>query len=251
MRQGRKFPLAVVLLAAMATLATLVTLNGCGTINATITDNAGRNVMLLGHDPVAYFNMGRPMRGYPTIAATHEGKTYFFVSANHRDTFLKTPEKYEPQYGAFCSNGEAYGIKLGSDPTEYEIIDGRLFIFGDILGREFWKMNYRFNIQKADELWPEMKNTPWREQYARRVWGNKVPWYKTGPELRAEWMQRNPGQKLEYDTGGGLNNFVLKYPGWRAREGYSQPRVGFVGEEGAVPGTEPPVFQGYRAPLPQ
>ncbi len=240
---------ALRLLLAIAALAALSLLGGCGTINATIKDGAGNDVMLLGHDPVAYFTLGKPMRGYPDINATHEGKTYYFLNAKHRALFMQAPTKYEPQYGAFCSNGAAYGIKLGSDPTEYEIIDGRLFIFGDILGREFWKMNYRYNIQKAHEMWLEMKGTPWREQYARRVWFSKVPWYKTGPELRAEWMKRNPGQKLEYDTGGGLNNFILKYPGWRAREGYSQPRVGFSGEEGAAPGTESPAFQGYRAPL--
>ena len=178
----------------LAVLA-LVVLTGCGTLNATVQDSEGRDVMLLGHDPVAYFTLGQPMRGYPNITATHEGKTYYFLNEKHRTMFQQTPAKYEPQYGAFCSNGAAYGIKLGSDPTEYEIVDGRLFIFGDILGREYWKMNYRFNIQKADELWPEMKDTPWRHQYARRVWMNKVPWYKTGAELRAEWMQRNPGQK--------------------------------------------------------
>ena len=235
-------------LGVLVLIAALAMMSGCGTTNATLRDNEGRDVMLLGHDPVAYFTAGKPMRGYPSITATHEGKTYYFLNESHRDTFLNSPAKYEPMYGAFCSNGAAYGIKLGSDPTEFEIVDGRLFIFGDILGREFWKMNYRFNILKADELWPEMKDTPWRQQYAKRVWISKVSWYKTGPELRAEWMQRNPGQKLEYDTGGGLNNFILKYPGWRAREGYSQPRVGFTGEDGATPGTEAPTFQGYRAP---
>jgi len=191
------------------------------------------------------------MRGHPDITVTHEGKTHYFLNENNRATFLKSPARYEPQYGAFCSNGAAYGIKKSSDPTEFEIVDGRLFIFGDILGHEFWKMHYHYNIQKADELWPEMKNTPWRQQYARRVWFNKVPWYKTSPKLRAEWMKRNPGQKIEFDTGSSLDNFIFKYPGWRAREGYSQPRVGFAGEDGAPPGTTPPSTQGYRAPLPQ
>ena len=32
------------------------------------------------------------------------------------------------------------------------------------------------------------------------------------------------------DTGGGLRNIVLKYPGWRAREGFSQPALGVPGE---------------------
>jgi hypothetical protein len=47
-------------------------------------------------------------------------------------------------------------------------------------------MNFRFNIRKADEMWWEAKGTPWRSQYVRRVWLGKVPWYKSGPELRTE-----------------------------------------------------------------
>ena len=61
----------------------LALLSGCGTINATLTDKEGREVMLLGHDPVAYFTLGKPMRGYPAITATHEGKTYYFLNKNN------------------------------------------------------------------------------------------------------------------------------------------------------------------------
>ena len=93
---------AAILLVFLALL-----LGACGTINASIRDNAGHDVMLLGHDPVAYFTLGKPMRGQPNIVATHEGKTYYFLNENHRDTFLQSPAKYEPQYGAFCSNGAA------------------------------------------------------------------------------------------------------------------------------------------------
>ena len=38
-------------------IAALLVLSGCGTINATLTDKEGREVMLLGHDPVAYFTL--------------------------------------------------------------------------------------------------------------------------------------------------------------------------------------------------
>jgi hypothetical protein len=46
----------------------------------------------------------------------------------------------------------------------------------------------------------------------------------------AEWREKNPARRLEYDTGGGLNNLVFKHPGWRAREGFSQPALGVPGE---------------------
>lgn len=232
--------------ALLALLATL--LSGCGTINATVPDARGRDVMLLGHDPVAYFTDGKPMRGFPDITATTAGKTYYFLNAKNRDVFMQNPARYEPQYGGFCSNGAAYGIKLGHDPTEFEIVDGRIFFFGDILGREFWKLNYRFNIAMADKLWPEIRDSGYRVQYADRVWFNKVPWYKFGRELRAEWQARNPGQSLDYDTGGSLVNFFTKYPGWRAREGFGQPALGLPGEDGPPPGGESKGFAGYRTP---
>ena len=38
-------------------------LAGCGTPYATVKNSAGDPVMLLGHDPVAYFTQGKPGRG--------------------------------------------------------------------------------------------------------------------------------------------------------------------------------------------
>ena len=204
-------------------------LSGCGTTHATITTSRGEELMLLGYDPVAYFTDAKPVRGKHTIAATHEGRTYYFATPQHRATFVATPARYEPQYGGFCSNGAPYAVKLGSDPTQFEIRDGRLFIFGDVIGREFWLLDEKRNIERADALWPRIRDKGWRAQ-SLKAWIFRVPWYRTGPDLMAEWRAKHPGRKLEYDTGGTLNNLVLKYPGWRAREGFSQPAVGVPGE---------------------
>ena len=62
------------------------------------------------------------------------------------------------------------------------------------------------------------------------AWIFKVPWYRTTPELMTRWHAAHPGEAFihypgesrPYDTGGGWNNIVLKYPGWRAREGFGQ-----------------------------
>src|SRR6185295_7006222 len=157
------------LLALLALLVALL-LSGCGTTAATFTDPQGREVMLLGHDPVSYFTAGRARRGDPKIAATHEGRTYYFATEDHRHAFLASPAKYEPQYGGFCSNGMAYGVKMSTDPTAWTIVDGRLFIFGDILGYEEWKMDLRSNIETGDALWAaEAKDAGWRGQTLKRV----------------------------------------------------------------------------------
>ncbi len=221
-----------------------VFLQGCGTINATVQDKQGRDLMLLGHDPVAYFTMGKPMRGFPNLAETHEGKTYYFLNDKHRAMFRESPAKYEPQYGGFCSNGAPYALKLGSDPTEFEIVDGRLFMFGDILGHELWKLDYRENIKAADVHWPRIRDTGWRGQ-TLYGWIFRVERYNTGVGLREQWTKKYPDKALAYDTGGRWRNMVTKYPGWRAREGFGQPVLGISGEDGPPPGTE---SQGFQAP---
>jgi YHS domain-containing protein len=211
---------------AMA-IAALV--SGCGTTHATVETSRGEQLMLLGFDPVAYFTDGKPVRGKHTIAAAHEGRTYYFASPEHRAAFTTAPVKYEPQYGGFCSNGAPYGVKLGSDPTQFEIRDGRLFIFGDILGHEMWLLDERENVRHADELWPGIRDEGWR--YASlKAWIVKVPWYRTGRTLMDEWRAKHPGRTLDYDPGGTFQNIVFKYPGWRAREGFGQPRLGVPGE---------------------
>lgn len=220
----------------LALLAIAAFLGGCGTTHATIDTSRGENLMLLGYDPVAYFTESKPVRGKHTLAAQHDGRTYYFSSDTNRDAFRATPASYEPQYGGFCSNGAPYAVKLGSDPTEFEIRDGRLFIFGDTLGHEMWLLDWRRNIERADRLWPRIRDRGWRAA-SLEAWIFKVPWYRTGASLMQEWEARHPGRKLAYDTGGAFNNLVFRRAGWRAREGFGQPRLGVPGEPDDPPGT--------------
>lgn len=213
-------------LAAM--LCVIGFLQGCGTTHATIETARGEQLMLLGHDPVAYFTEGRAVRGSHELAASHEGRTYYFSMQEHRVVFMAAPTLYEPQYGGFCSNGAPYAVKLGSDPTEFEIRDGRLFIFGDILGHELWKLDERDNIRHADELWPQIRDVGWRWQTVKGL-VLRVPWYQSGRQLKERWQAQNPGKTLDYDPGGLLQNLFVKPPGWRARDGFGQPALGIPG----------------------
>ena len=213
----------------LAALAMGAILQGCGTTHATVETARGEQLMLLGHDPVAYFTRGKPVRGTEKLAASHQGRTYYFSTQEHRSAFMAAPQLYEPQYGGFCANGAPYAVKLGSDPTEFEIRDGRLFIFGDILGHEFWKLDERDNIRRADLLWPQIRDAGWRWQTIKGL-TFRVPWYQTGRELMARWREKHPGRELNYDPGGMIRNLFFKRPGWRAREGFGQPALGIPGE---------------------
>ncbi|MEO7760271.1 MAG: YHS domain-containing (seleno)protein [Casimicrobiaceae bacterium] len=212
--------------ALIAVLAAALLMQGCGTLYATAKNPRGDDVMLLGHDPVAYFTDARPVRGSREISSTLSGRSYYFASVAHKQVFDADPARYEPQYGGFCSDGAAFGIKMSTDPGEFEIVEGRLFIFGDILGHEMWKLDPAWNIAHADRLWPEAGNTGHRWQSLKR-YIFKVPHYLTGRELTDEWRRRNPGKSLTYDPGGMLDNLFLKPTGWRAAEGFGQPAVGY------------------------
>jgi YHS domain-containing protein len=220
---------------------------GCGTRNAVVADRNGEPLILLGHDPVAYFAVGKAIRGNPDIAAHHDGNVYYFVSDQHRRQFLDEPARYAPQYGGFCASGAAYGVKLGSDPTEWRIVDGRLFIFGDVLGREYWLLDPRWHIEKADLLWPETGANGHRYQSLKRF-VVRVPWYKDGRTVHAEWQAAHPGRRVDYDPGGVIQNLFVKYPGWRAREGHQQPMVGLVGVDACPPACVGAESKGFSAP---
>jgi YHS domain-containing protein len=210
----------------LAALALCAWLSGCGTPYATVRNAAGEDVMLLGYDPVAYFTQGKPVRGDRQHKVTLPDRTYYFASAEHKQAFEAAPQRYEPQYGGFCSSGAAFAVKLGSDPTAWQIEGGRLFVFGDVIGHEMWKLDAPWNIRHADELWPDMRDRGWRVQSLYR-YVNKVPHYKTGRELMDEWKRRNPGKTIDFDPGGMVQNLFLKSPGWRAAEGFGQPALGY------------------------
>ena len=215
-------------IAAMALTAAAV-LCGCGTSSATVRTSRGEDLMLLGFDPVAYRTDHKAVRGVPTLSSTFFGRTYYFATEEHRRAFEAMPWQFEPEYGGFCANGAAYNVKLGSDPTQFEIRGLRLFIFGDVLGREMWLLDPETNVRHADALWPAMKDEGWRWQSLKGWTVAKVPWYRDGKGLMDEWRAKHPGGSLSYDTGGTFNS-LMKYPGWRAREGYSQPALGVPGE---------------------
>jgi YHS domain-containing protein len=225
-------------------LMLVLLLAGCGTRYATVRTPQGEDLMLLGHDPVAYFTVGKPVRGYPEIKASHNGVTYYFASEDNRRAFAAQPARFEPQYGAFCADGAAYGVKLGSDPTEFAIRNGRLFIFGDVVGREFWLLRPDWDIEKGDLMWPETGSRGHVAQSLYRL-TVRVPWYKTGREIMDEWHAKNPGRTIAYDPGGVFKNLFVKYPGWRAREGFGQPALGIPGIDPCPPACSGQVSQGY------
>jgi YHS domain-containing protein len=149
-----------------------------------------KNVMLGGFDPVSYHSAQGIERGKAELATEFDGVVYRFANEANRATFLRDPEKYIPRFGGFCANGIVYGIPWGGDADTWKLIDGKLTIFGGMSSRNYFLMNEKENVALAQRYWDEevRGSNAVFQRYKRLVF--RVPHYKTGAELEAEW-QRN------------------------------------------------------------
>ena len=171
-----------------------------------VSDGADARLMLKGHDPVAYFTAGKPVRGETAIKSDYAGVTYRFASEANRAAFLAAPDKYVPQYGGFCAHGVAYAVKMGGDPQWWRIANGRLFIYDDQEGYDFAGERLDFHIERADHYWSsEAKDAPVWWQYVKRVWLDKVPHYRGGADLECEWLRKYPDRPHGMFEGRQLN----------------------------------------------
>lgn len=87
-------------------------------------------IAVSGYDLVSYFEKPTPVKGNPKWRATYDGAHYHFSSENHRNLFLKNPQKYLPIYGGWCAYAIGkYGQKVSIDPKSYLIIKDTLYLF--------------------------------------------------------------------------------------------------------------------------
>ncbi len=118
------------------------------------------NLALQGYDPVAYFTDQRAVPGSPQFAATHEGATYRFASAAHRDAFVAEPTRFVPAYGGYCAYGVSRGYKVKVDPEAFHVANGRLYLNYDKGVQKTWLQDIPGYIAKADQNWPGLKEKP-------------------------------------------------------------------------------------------
>jgi YHS domain-containing protein len=214
--------------AGLLLLAVVLVATGCGTTHAVHVTPTGTPVMLLGHDPVSYFgSAAAPQRGSKDFQSRVGERVYYFASASNKQRFDADPARFEPRYGGFCANGAAYGMKWASNPTSFEVVDGRLFIFSGASSRAMWALDQRDNIAAADRLWAdEMQDAGWRWQSIKRM-VFKVPHYRSTEALRARWDAQNPGKEPPASQNGGFWNNLTRSPGWQAATGMGQEALGF------------------------
>lgn len=124
------------------------------------TDPINKNLFgtaLQGYDAVAYFKEGKPVKGQSEFRHDWMGAKWYFASATNRDEFAKSPEKYAPQYGGYCSWAVANGYTANIDPEAWRIVEGKLYLNYDKSVQKKWEADIPGFIKRANENWPKLK----------------------------------------------------------------------------------------------
>lgn len=116
-------------------------------------------VAISGYDPVAYFTLGKALKGRKEISASHRDVTYYFASDEDRKVFAESPEKYVPTYGGWCATAMAKGEKVEIDPANFKVTNGRLFLFFKAFyanAIKDWNKDEPGQTTKADANWKKI-----------------------------------------------------------------------------------------------
>ena len=174
---------------ALSACAPLVTQSPSGKlspVNAHAIDGNDR-VLMKGADVVTYFTKNAYTQGNPSIKSTYENVTFYFSSAANKALFDKEPTRYLPEYGGYCANGIVYSIPWGGDADAFEMINGKLYIFGGKGSHDAFMLDVPKNMKLADKYWNEevSGSNAFTHRTLRTTIG-RVAHYKSGAELAAE-----------------------------------------------------------------
>ncbi len=132
------------------------------TFNATdgyLVNLNDRGIIIEGYDPVAYFTDNMPVKGNEQFKFKYHGATYWFASAEHENLFKSNPDKYLPQYGAFCGYAVSVGKLRPVDPTIYQIENGRLILQHTKEAYDLFNKDLKTSVVKADKNWPGLETS--------------------------------------------------------------------------------------------
>lgn len=114
------------------------------------------SVAVSGYDTVAYFSEGHPTKGSKDFEYKWQDSTWRFANAENLELFKNNPEKYAPQYGGYCAYAVAKNKTASSDPTQFHIKDGKLYLNYNAKIQNKWLAERDTFIVDADQNWPSV-----------------------------------------------------------------------------------------------
>lgn len=148
------FSATVCLALSMAIFAPIESLHASHVDRVGVIEHTWDGVAIAGYDPVAYFLLGKAVKGSEEFRHEWLGQEWHFMSAEHRDSFIANPVQYVPQYGGYCS--ESHTI-ADINPTAWQIVDGRLYLFFSEESADRFAVDKRGQA-KAEAYWQTVKD---------------------------------------------------------------------------------------------
>lgn len=112
------------------------------------------NTAAQGHDVVAYFNDGKPVKGDEAFATTHQGAEFHFTNAENLAKFEANPEAFAPQYGGYCAWAVSQGYTAKGNAKNWKIVDGKLYLNYNSSIQKKWEGDIPGFVSSADTNWP-------------------------------------------------------------------------------------------------
>ena len=145
--------------AAMTALTTVPALAAAEYNTAPGLTAAGAPLGVHGVDPVAFIDIGNRIDGTAQYTAVHDGVAYYFATKANMSAFKKSPARYVPENGGFCTYGVAVGKKFDGDPRYAAVEGGKLYLFlNEDIFNAFQK-DRAGTIAKAEANWKKIRHT--------------------------------------------------------------------------------------------
>jgi hypothetical protein len=110
-----------------------------------------------GYDVVAYFSIGKPVKGSSKFELEWQSVKWRFSNAKNRDEFVKSPQNYIPEFGGYCAFSVSQGYLAKGDPNAWAIHHGKLYLIYDKNVREEWIANKSRFIPLGEANWLGIK----------------------------------------------------------------------------------------------
>lgn len=109
-----------------------------------------------GYDTVAYFTVGKPVKGQDHLVTDWMGAKWKFSSQAHLDLFKANPDKYAPQFGGYCAYGVTQGYLVKVEPDQFTVRDGKLYLNYDADVQTKWSQDPAGYIKSANDKFPAL-----------------------------------------------------------------------------------------------
>ena len=107
-----------------------------------------------GYDVVAYFTENKPVKGSKEFSYEWNSATWLFSSSENLAKFKAAPENFAPQYGGYCAYAVSQGYTASVDPTQFTVLDGKLYLNYNKSVNKKWTANRDAFIVDANNNWP-------------------------------------------------------------------------------------------------